>query len=218
MTTNPDKQTPPGSKFTEEQRKKWPPFLHNTDYPYYVIDGKVYDLAEWIPLHPGGLDWFIVSHGRDISAPVFTYHKSPELLFKILKKYEVDMPVLEALDPSMNVPPHVVPETFDIHKDLVAFDWHKEDSFLSKVNKKMNTKEWKDKVARANFWFEVASFSILFVHVFMTFVGTYYELLPFPVMVVLFACTRTGLAGVGHYHCHRRKDNFTNWGDALFDI
>jgi fatty acid desaturase len=82
----------------------------------------------------------------------------------------------------------------------------------------MNTKEWKDKINNANFWFEVASVSILLTHVFMTFVGTYYDWLPFPIMVILFTCTRTGLAGVGHYHCHRRKDNKSNWGDTLFDV
>jgi hypothetical protein len=60
-----------------------------------------------------------MAHGRDISAPVFTYHKNPDLCFKILKKYEVNVPVDEALDPLYNVPPHVVPEVFDIHTDLV---------------------------------------------------------------------------------------------------
>jgi hypothetical protein len=34
----------------------------------------------------------------------------------------------------------------------------------------------------------------------------------------LFALTRTSLAAVGHYHCHRRKDGISDWGDALFDM
>lgn len=37
-------------------------------------------------------------------------------------------------------------------------------------------------------------------------------------MVLCFFFTRTAMAGVGHYHSHRRKDGFTDWGEALFDM
>merc|ERR1712136_508902 len=30
--------------------------------------------------------------------------------------------------------------------------------------------------------------------------------------------TRTALAGVGHYHCHRAKDGIRDWAEVLFDI
>ena len=30
--------------------------------------------------------------------------------------------------------------------------------------------------------------------------------------------TRTGMAATGHYHCHRRKDGWADWGAMLFDM
>ena len=51
----------------------------------YIIDGKVYDLKEWIPRHPGGSLWFARSKGRDISAPFHVYHPNIEKAVKVLK-------------------------------------------------------------------------------------------------------------------------------------
>lgn len=67
---------------TAKEEKKIPDF-----YDLYIIDGKSYDLMDWIPKHPGGSIWFARSNGRDISAAVHTYHKHPKVLFEILKKY-----------------------------------------------------------------------------------------------------------------------------------
>jgi len=52
----------------------------------------------------------------------------------------------------------------------------------------------------------------------MMFVGVCYAVLPVWCFVILFAVTRTSLASVGHYHCHRKKDGVADWGDALFDM
>jgi hypothetical protein len=53
---------------------------------------------------------------------------------------------------------------------------------------------------------------------FLSFYGIYYEIFSIPTFAVLFTMTRTSLAAVGHYHCHRRKDGVKDWGDALFDM
>ena len=52
----------------------------------------------------------------------------------------------------------------------------------------------------------------------MAFYGVYYEILPFWAFVIFFYASRTALAGVGHYHNHRKKDGIVDWGDALFDM
>ena len=38
-------------------------------YPYFIIDGKAYDLTDWIAKHPGGARWFSRANGRD-SMPI----------------------------------------------------------------------------------------------------------------------------------------------------
>lgn len=37
-------------------------------------------------------------------------------------------------------------------------------------------------------------------------------------MVLFFVFTRTGMASIGHYHCHRTKDGISDWGECLFDM
>jgi hypothetical protein len=64
----------------------------------------------------------------------------------------------------------------------------------------------------------VVAFLIVVFHLFLAFPALYYELLPSWLLVILFVCTRTGMAAVGHYHVHRKKDGFTDWGDPLFDM
>ena len=52
----------------------------------------------------------------------------------------------------------------------------------------------------------------------MAFYGMYLNLLPWWGFAILFTATRTSLAGVGHYHCHRTKDGFVDWANTFFDI
>lgn len=74
------------------------------------------------------------------------------------------------------------------------------------------------KIKRADFLFDMTALSILVLHFFMTFYGVAHDLLPAWAFVILFTCTRTGLAGAGHYHNHRKKDGITDWADSFFDM
>lgn len=74
------------------------------------------------------------------------------------------------------------------------------------------------KIKSADFLFDVTGLAILLVHCFMSFYGVANDILPFWAMVFFFVCSRTGLAAVGHYHDHRKKDGITDWGDSLFDM
>ena len=46
-------------------------------YKNFIINNKVYDLSKWIPIHPGGPNFFLRANGRDITAAVYTYHENP---------------------------------------------------------------------------------------------------------------------------------------------
>lgn len=74
---------------------------------------------DWIPKHPGGSIWFARANGRDISAAVHTYHKTPKLMLEILKKYETKKTIEEAMDPTLNVPKFILPKNFDARTDRV---------------------------------------------------------------------------------------------------
>jgi len=97
--------------------------MTDLSYKYYIIDGKAYDLKEWIPKHPGGHLWFFRSNGRDISAAFHTYHEYPKQLLKQIEKYLVDVPGDEALNPTLNAPSFILPKNFDAKTDSITFDF-----------------------------------------------------------------------------------------------
>jgi hypothetical protein len=135
-----------------------------------------------------------------------------------LAKYAIDTPPEKIIHPTLNLPVFTIPEGFDAKRDTVTFAWDNKDTIFFKVIERLSTKEWQQTIARADFIFDVVAALIFGLHLFMQFAGLYYQLLPPWAFVILFLCTRTSLAAVGHYHVHRKKDGFTDWGDPLFDM
>jgi hypothetical protein len=69
-----------------------------------------------------------------------------------------------------------------------------------------------------DFLFDLCAAALFLFHLFISFPGMYYHVFPNWLMVIFFWMTRTGLAAVGHYHSHRKKDGIADWGDAFFDM
>src|SRR5215469_7243721 len=82
--------------------------------PFWIVDGRAYDLTEWMSQHPGGAMWFGQTEGRDISALLHTYHREPARLQKILAKYEIKELVGKDVRPKLVAPPRLS------EKDLFA--------------------------------------------------------------------------------------------------
>lgn len=88
------------------------------EYLYlFIFEGKVYNLKEWIPIHPGGSLWFCHAYGRDLTHVIHSYHEKPELCKKILAKYITNHDPAPLLKRFLNVPEHVLPEGFDATED-----------------------------------------------------------------------------------------------------
>jgi cytochrome b involved in lipid metabolism len=84
------------------------------DYLYlYIFEGKVYNLKDWIPIHPGGNIWFCHAYGRDLTHVIYAYHKNNELCKQILAKYVTNHDPKPLLQKFLNVPEHILPEGFD---------------------------------------------------------------------------------------------------------
>ena len=56
----------------------------------YKIQHKLYDLTDFVKVHPGGMDVFhnLKSH-TDITPMIYSYHKNPKHILAMLPKYEV---------------------------------------------------------------------------------------------------------------------------------
>jgi cytochrome b involved in lipid metabolism len=108
----------------------------------YIFEGKVYNLKDWIMIHPGGSLWFCHAYGRDITNLIYSYHIKPELCKNILAKYETKHDPKKVLHRYFNVPEHVLPEGFNAATDSLVFDWKKEDTLMNKVKSQIYTKEF----------------------------------------------------------------------------
>src|SRR5579864_1788013 len=75
--------------------------------PFWIVDGRAYDLTDWMKRHPGGPMWFGQTEGRDISALIHTYHREPAKLQKILAKYEIKEMAGKEVRPKLVAPPRV---------------------------------------------------------------------------------------------------------------
>ena len=184
----------------------------------FIIKDKVYHLKDWIDRHPGGSKWFVNSWCRDITGAIYAYHKDPSKLEKILKRFEVDILPDEIRHPYLNVPKFILPKDFNVKTDILTYNWDNPNGFLKTLQSRINTPSMQSKIKRADVLFDIVAVILLVAHIAMMFVGVPYNVLPLWGCVIFFTVTRTALAAVGHYHCHRKKDGISDWGDSLFDM
>jgi Cytochrome b5-like Heme/Steroid binding domain len=184
----------------------------------YIFEGKVYNLKDWIPVHPGGSIWFCHAYGRDMTHVIHAYHKNTELCKQILAKYVTNHDPKPLLKRFLNVPEHILPEGFDAADDQMKFNWDDKKSFLERAKSRIYSKEHLAKVKKMDFLFDVVAACIFIFHLFLAFPAMYYDIFPAWLMVIFFWITRTALSAVGHYHSHRKKDGITDWADAFFDM
>jgi linoleoyl-CoA desaturase len=59
----------------------------------YKIHNKLYDLTDFVKIHPGGIDMFDnLKTDFNITPLIYSYHKNPKTTLEILPKYEVPLP------------------------------------------------------------------------------------------------------------------------------
>ena len=189
--------------------------------PFWIVDGKAYDLTGWMALHPGGATWFKTTQGRDISALVHTYHRDPVKLRRFLAQYEIDGFTERDVLPKMGIPPFLLAPDFDASVDLPRLDYRDSGSLLASIRSRVNGKLSKRALRRYDRWFDAATWGLGLSHVAalgLLVTGT----LAWWACVLIMVVTRTALAGAGHYHLHRKWNDrglFTiPIGKALFDI
>ncbi|KAM9998133.1 hypothetical protein ACTFIY_007767 [Dictyostelium cf. discoideum] len=56
---------------------------------WIIVDGKVYNITKWVPLHPGGEDILLLSAGRDATNLFESYHPMTDKHYSLIKQYEI---------------------------------------------------------------------------------------------------------------------------------
>ena len=189
--------------------------------PFWIVDGRAYDLTEWMKIHPGGATWFGPSQGRDISALLHTYHRDPARLQKILAKYEIEGFTEQDILPKLGVPPFLLDPDFDATTDLPRLDYGDEGSLLAEIRRTVNARFSKRALKKYDRRFDAVTWVIAAAHV-AALALLIVKLIPAWAFVVVMVVTRTALAGAGHYHLHRKWRDKRRFilplGKALFDI
>ena len=79
-----------------------PPPQFQPRYRYKIHD-KLYDLTDFVKVHPGGQDMFnILKPDTNITPMIYAYHKNPKGILAILPKYEVPMTELIKIEYDTN--------------------------------------------------------------------------------------------------------------------
>ena len=190
--------------------------------PFWIVDGHAYDFTEWMSRHPGGSAWFQQTQGRDISALLHTYHREPARLQRILAKYEIPRTAENDILPKLGVPPFLLAPDFDARTDLPRLNYSDEGSLLAEIRTKVNARFSKRALKKYDRAFDAVTWVIGIAHV-AALALLITSRIPAWAFIIIMLVTRTGLAGAGHYHLHRKWKRRQGpatlpFGKALFDI
>jgi hypothetical protein len=124
--------------------------------------------------------------------------------------------------PKLGIPPFLLAPDFDARTDLPRLNYSDEGSLLAQIRGKVNARFSKKDLKRYDRKFDVVTWIIAIAHV-ATLALLIANIIPAWAFIIIMVVTRTGLAGAGHYHLHRKwkqsQGRFTfPVGKALFDI
>jgi len=131
-------------------------------------------------------------------------------------------PTENDLLPKLGIPPFLLAPDFDARTDLPKLNYADEGSLLAEIRTKINERFSKRALKKYDRVFDVVTWVIGIAHVAaLALLVT--AIIPSWAFIVIMVVTRTGLAGAGHYHLHRKwrqpRGRFMfPFGKALFDI
>lgn len=185
----------------------------------WVVNGEEYDFTDFLAEHPGGPDFFLWSKGRDITIPVYAYHKDPERrVLPLIKKYKVEKPgdKSEVLKAKLGIPPFLLPKGFDALSAIPQydFDFTNEKLLLNTVRDLILQKDAQADIQRLDILFDRIVYGLLLAYAVLLLVWLR-GMVPWWLSIPLFTLLRTCIAGGGHYFIHRKRPCFI---DCVFDL
>ena len=212
-------QQPPQSP--EDEQEPPPPPLDGEPLPnVWVYQGEAYDLTEFIAKHPGGQFFIGRTKNRDITTIVNIFHRNPERVKKVLKKYSLNRPAKpEDVHPKCNAPAFLFDLGFNSWRDTPRYDFTQEGQLLDRIRARLNKPEMRKQVAKMDFLFNVASVLLVLSYVLLQWLRLGFpQYVPIYLFVPLMAMLRISLSGVGHYLIHRPQVGWNKVFANVFDI
>lgn len=186
----------------------------------WIYEGEAYDLTEFIAKHPGGQFFIGRTKNRDITAVVNIFHRNPERVKKVIKKYSLGRPAtLADIHPKCNAPAFLFDRGFNSWEDTPNHDFKTKGQLLHKIRARLNKPEMRKKVARMDFLFNVVSIMLVMAYALLEWLRlSFTPYMPIYVFIPLMAMLRISLSGVGHYLIHRPQTGLNKVFANLFDI
>jgi hypothetical protein len=194
--------------------------LDGTPLPnIWIYAGDAYDLTEFIKKHPGGEFFIGRSKNRDITAIVNVFHRNPERVKKVLKKYSLGrIGKPEDVHPKYNAPPFLFTEGFNGWRDTPKYNFY-DGQLIEHIRKRLNEPEMKKRVEQMDSWFDWISILIVFAYVAVQVLRLeFVQYMPAYLFVFLMTTIRVSLSGVGHYLIHRPQTGLNKLFANVFDI
>ncbi|HEY9642172.1 MAG TPA: cytochrome b5 domain-containing protein [Coleofasciculaceae cyanobacterium] len=198
-----------------------PPPLDGTPLPnVWIYAGEAYDLTEFIKKHPGGEFFIGRTKNRDITTIVNIFHRNPERVKKVLKKYSLGrLAKPEDVHPKCNAPAFLFCDGFNSWRDTPKYSFDNKEQLLNQIKSRLETPEMKQKVAQMDTLFDGVSVLLVIAYGLVQFLRLdFTQYMPMPLFVVLMTILRISLAGVGHYLIHRPQTRFNKLFTNVFDI
>jgi hypothetical protein len=225
----PDNQLPPPNN--QQGNQPPPPLAEGEEPPPHPLDGtplpniwiyggEAYDLTEFIMKHPGGEFFIGRSKNRDITAIVNIFHRNPERVKKVLKKYSLGrLGKPEDIHPKCNAPAFLFNNNFNSWEDTPKYKFDNPDHLLDRIRARLKQPDMNRRIAQADSWFDRVSVALVFAYVLVQVLRLgFTPYMPIYLFIPLMAMLRISLAGVGHYLIHRPQVSLNKYFANIFDI
>lgn len=209
-----------GQPPTENGEEVPPHPLDGTPLPnVWIYAGEAYDLTEFIKKHPGGEFFIGRTKNRDITTIVNIFHRNPEKVKRVLKKYALNRQARpEDVHPKYNAPAFLFNDSFNGWEDTPKFKFEDE-HLLNQVRKRLEQPEMRQKVAQMDRAFDFVSVLLVIAYVLVQFLRLgFSQYMPAYLFVGLMVMLRLSLSGVGHYLIHRPQTKLNKLFSNVFDI
>jgi hypothetical protein len=186
----------------------------------WIYGGEAYDLTEFIMKHPGGEFFIGRTKNRDITTVVNIFHRNPERVKKVLKKYSLErFGKPEDIHPKCNAPAFLFCESFNSWEDTPKYNFETPDQLLNRIRTRLNKGEMVKKIAQMDSLFDRISVLLVIAYGLVQLLRlNFTPYMPAYVFIPLMAIIRISLAGVGHYLIHRPQVRFNKVFANVFDI
>lgn len=186
----------------------------------WIYDGEAYDLTEFIKKHPGGEFFIGRTKNRDITTLVNIFHRNPEKVKRVLKKYALGREARpEDIHPKYNAPAFLFRKGFNGWKDTPKYRFDHKGQLLNKIRERLHQPEMKQKVAQMDFIFDITTLILSIAYILVQVLRLHFaQYMPIYLFVPLMTMLRISLSGAGHYLIHRPQVGFNKFLANVFDI